>query len=93
MRRQTRVMHTWKFGDSTQFVWTPGSDTKGFPQLVRREHLGFKATDVAVGYMRIENVFSVLLGRYVPSTVIADSGEGEQVVYGKRVLDRQPVCA
>lgn len=93
MRRQTRVMHTWKFGDSTQFVWTPGSDTRGFHQLVGREHRGFKATDVAVGYMRVENVFSVLLGRYVPSTVIAPDGEGDQVVYGKRVLDRQPVCA
>lgn len=93
MRRQTRVMHTWKFGDSTQFVWTPGSDPRGFQQLVRREHNGFTAIDVAVGYMRVENLYSVALGRYVPSTIIAEDGEGDQVVYGKRVLDRQAAYA
>lgn len=93
MRLKTRAMHTWKFGDTTQYVWTPGSDTGGFPQLVRREHNGFKAIDVAVGYMRVENLYSVALGRYVPSVIIAEDGEGDQVVYGKRVLDRQPAYA
>lgn len=93
MRKQTRVMHTWKFGDTTQYVWTPGSETKGFDQLVKREHNGFKAIDVAVGFMRVENIYSVSLGRYVPSTVIAADGEGDPVVYGKRVLNKQPAFA
>lgn len=93
MRLKTRAMHTWKFGDTAQYVWTPGSDAGGFPQLVRREHNGFKVIDVAVGYMRVENLYSVALGRYVPSVIIAEDGEGDQVVYGKRVLDRQPAYA
>lgn len=89
--RQTRVMHTWKFGDTTQFVWTPGTDSKGFEKLVEKERHDFVAKDVRVGFMRIENVFSPSLGRYVPSTVIADHGEGDPVVYAKLELKRLAV--
>jgi hypothetical protein len=81
-------MHTWIFGDSTQFVWMPGTDEKAFGKIVKEEHRGFRADDIKIGFMRIENVFSHALGRHVPSTVIAQDGEGEPVVYGKRVLDK-----
>lgn len=86
--RKTRVMHTWRFDMSNQFVWTPGSDTEGFAALVKQEHPGFEATEIKLGFMRIEKVFSRLLNRYVPSTVIADDGEGEPVVYGVYDLDQ-----
>lgn len=85
---KTRVMHTWRFDKSGQFVWMPGSDTAGFAALVKQEHPGFEATEIKVGFMRIESVFSLRLDRYVPSTVIADDGEGEQVVYGFYDLDQ-----
>lgn len=85
---KTQVMPTWRFDRSNQFVWTPGADTEGFGALVKQEHPGFEATEVKVGFMRRENVFSWALDRYVPSTVIADDGEGEQVVYGVYDLDQ-----
>lgn len=87
--RKTRVMHTWRFDASGQYVWTPGNDEKGFASLVKKEHPGYEATEIKVGFMRVENVFCKRLGRGVPSTVIADDGEGEQVVYGIYDLDQK----
>lgn len=90
-----RTLHSWKFGDHTQFAWREGSDLIAFQADFCHERPFFDLLAAQCGFMRDEMVFSPAAGRSVRSTVIALCGPGRPVVFGKMVLatKSRPVAA